>query len=269
MNGSTPNFIAAAGDTWQALIALVVAYSFSALGAILILVIGWLIAGLAERWSYRAMNAFGHVDETVKRFLSKSLRYGVLILVGITVLSQFGVQTTSIIATLGAAGLAVGLALQGTLQNIAAGLMLLFLRPFRVGEYIETSSIAGTIRDVGLFATELQTKEGIYVLAPNSSLWNTPVKNFTRNATRRTELSVKIGSETNLEEAQAILHGLLDADPRVINDPEPAVYVSELSGAGLTLTARYWTATRDFTTARFDLNRALEEALRNKGITIK
>lgn len=269
MNGSAPNFIAAAGDTWQALIALVVAYSFSALGAILILVIGWLIAGLAERWSYTAMSAFGHVDETVKRFLSKSLRYGVLILVAITVLSQFGVQTTSIIAALGAAGLAVGLALQGTLQNIAAGLMLLFLRPFRVGEYIETSAIAGTIRDVGLFATELQTKEGIYVLAPNSSLWNTPVKNYTRNNTRRNELTLKIGSDADLEEAQSALRGVLEADPRVVNEPAPAVFVSELTAAGPTLTARYWTATGDFTPARFDLMRAIDTALRNKGLAIK
>lgn len=269
MEASPTNFIAAASSAWDMVTALAVTYSFSAVGAIVILVVGWIIAGLAERWSYAAMGAFKHIDETIKRFLSKSLRYVVLIFVGVTVLSQFGVQTTSIVAALGAAGLAIGLALQGTLQNIAAGLMLLFLRPFRVGEYIETTNVAGTIREIGLFATELRMADGVFVLAPNSALWNTPIKNFTRNGSRRNDLTVKVGNETDLEVAQATLRSVLDADPRVVSEPAPSVFVAGLSEAGPTLTARYWATTDNFLKTKFDLTKELEAALRGKGIVLK
>jgi small conductance mechanosensitive channel len=269
MEASPSHLVAAATNAWDVLTALAVAYSFSAIGAIVILVVGWIAAGLAERWIYAAMGAFKHIDETIKRFFSKALRYVVLIFVGVTVLSQFGVQTTSIVAALGAAGLAIGLALQGTLQNIAAGLMLLFLRPFRVGEYIETTNVAGTIREIGLFATELRMADGVFVLAPNSTLWNTPIKNFSRNGSRRNDLSVKVANDTDLDIAQAVLRSVLDADSRVVSDPAPTIFVAGFNEAGPTLTARYWATADNFLATKFDLTRDLEAALRSKGIVVK
>src|SRR5690606_2996252 len=138
---------------------------------------------------YGALGRFRGFDETLRKFFAQIVRYAILIVVGITVLAQFGVQTASIIAALGAIGLAIGLALQGTLQNIAAGIMLLALRPFRVGEYIDAGSVSGTIQEIGLFATELKTLDGLFVLAPNSELWNTPVTNYSRNPLRRNDLT--------------------------------------------------------------------------------
>ncbi|TIS08989.1 MAG: mechanosensitive ion channel, partial [Mesorhizobium sp.] len=148
---------------------LIVSYSFSAIGAVILLVVGYLVAGLAERSIYAGLGHIHGFDETLRHFFSQVVRYGILILVVIMVLGQFGVQTASIIAAIGAAGLAIGLALQGTLQNIAAGIMLLALRPFRIGEYVEVGAIAGSIEEIGLFATKLRTVEGIYILAPNQT----------------------------------------------------------------------------------------------------
>ena len=137
---------------------LIVSYSFSALGAVILLIAGYVIAGVAER---SISSGLGHIrgfDATLRQFFSKLARYAILVLVVIMVLGQFGVQTASIIAAVGAIGLALGLALQGTLQNIAAGIMLLALRPLRVGEYVEVGSVAGTVEDIGLFATRLRRR---------------------------------------------------------------------------------------------------------------
>ena len=187
---------------------LIVSYSFSAIGAIILLVVGYLVAGLAERSIFAGLGHIHGFDATLRHFFSKIVRYAILILVVIMVLGQFGVQTASIIAAIGAIGLAIGLALQGTLQNIAAGIMLLALRPFRIGEYVEVGAIAGTIEEIGLFATRLRTADGVYVLAPNSTLWNQPVRNFTRNGVRRSDITLTIGSWNDIDLAQKTMLGV-------------------------------------------------------------
>ena len=192
---------------WAQLSALFVSYSFSVLGAIILVVVGYVIAGLVERGIRRALNGIRGFDATLSQFFSTIARYAVLALVLVMVLGQFGVQTASIIAAIGAIGLAIGLALQGTLQNIAAGIMLLVLRPFRVGEYVQVGEVAGTVEDIGLFASRLRTADGVYLLAPNSTLWNQPVLNFSRNAARRTDIKIGIGYEDDIALA---LQTLLD-----------------------------------------------------------
>ncbi|MBP2446635.1 mechanosensitive ion channel family protein [Rhizobium leguminosarum] len=226
--------------------ALAVQYSFSVLGAVILLVLGWALAGFTSRWAYEGLSRVHGIDETLARFFTNVLRYTLLILVFITVLGQFGVQTASIIATLGAAGLAIGLALQGTLQNIAAGIMLLILRPFRVGEYIETSSVAGTVREIGLFATELRTGDGLYRLAPNSTLWNTPITNFSREPTRRNDVNVKVTNGDDIHQAMETLTGLAKADSRVLKSPEPSVFIDSLGDGAILVTLRYWAKTGDW-----------------------
>jgi small conductance mechanosensitive channel len=144
------------GEAFNGLQVLIVTYAFSVIGAILILIVGWSISRLLGRWVKSLLTRSHRVDPTVVGFFSVFVRYAVLVVVVIMVLGQFGVQTASIITALGAAGLAIGLALQGTLQNIAAGIMLLVLRPFRVGEYIDADGVSGTIEEIGLFATELK-----------------------------------------------------------------------------------------------------------------
>ncbi|WP_049733890.1 mechanosensitive ion channel family protein [Rhizobium ecuadorense] len=246
--------------------ALAVQYSFSVLGAVILLVLGWALAGFASRWAYEGLSRVHGIDETLARFFTNVLRYALLILVFITVLGQFGVQTASIIAALGAAGLAIGLALQGTLQNIAAGIMLLILRPFRVGEYIETSSVTGTVREIGLFATELRTADGLYRLAPNSTLWNTPITNFSREATRRNELKVKV--EDDIDQAMQTLMSLAKADPRVLTSPEPCVFIDSPGDGPIFVTLRYWAKTGDWWTVSRDMAKRVKLAFDENNPTV-
>src|SRR5690606_21943671 len=158
-------------------------------------------------------------DETLRKFFAQIVGYAILIVVGITVRAQFGVQTASIIAALGAIGLAIGLALQGTLQNIAAGNMLLALRRFRVGEYIDAGSGSGTSQEIGRSATELKTLDGLFVLAPNSELRNTPETNYSRNPLRRNDLTIRIGYDDDIDLAFDIMTEVVSGDQRVLSDP--------------------------------------------------
>lgn len=265
----TANTAAATQTAFSQLGALAVHYGLSLIGAIVLLVGGWLLSGFISRWAYKGLSRIHGIDETLARFFEKVIHYGLLILVFVMVLGQFGVQTTSIIAALGAAGLAIGLALQGTLQNIAAGIMLLVLRPFRVGEYIETSSVKGKIVDVGLFATELRTSEGLYLMAPNSTLWNTPIVNHSREPDRRQELSIAVGNDVGVQMVKATLLEIVKADDRVMKQPSPRVYSDDLNADRTTLKIEYWAKTSDWTETRYDMIDALKGGLTSKGITIK
>lgn len=248
--------------------ALIAQYSLSVLGAIVLLVIGYVAAGIVERSVRRGAARIRGFDETLQRFFSKVARWGVLALVLVMVLSQFGVQTASIIAALGAVGLAIGLALQGTLQNVAAGIMLLVLRPFRAGEYITAGGVSGTVVEIGLFATELKSWTGLFVLAPNAQLWNSAVVNFTRNEHRLEEISVGIGYGDDLRKAGAILLDIARDDPRVLADPAPKAFVKDLADSAVIVTLRYWTASADwFDTAR-ELTAAAKLGFDAAGISI-
>lgn len=265
----TANTVAATRTAFSQLGALAVHYGLSFVGAVVLLVGGWILSGVLSRWAYRGLSRIHGIDETLARFFEKVVHYGLLILVFVMALGQFGVQTTSVVAALGAAGLAIGLALQGTLQNIAAGIMLLVLRPFRVGEYIETSSVKGKITDVGLFATELRTADGLYLMAPNSTLWNTPIVNHSREPNRRQELSIAIGNDADVRKVKELLLGILASDPRVQKEPSPKVYSDDLTADKTTLKMEYWARTGEWTQTRYDMIDALKIGLADKGIAIK
>ena len=179
-------------DAIQQGITIITTYGLNIIGAILILLVG----RMAASWVAQAVDAMlqksGKVDETLRPFFANFAKYVVLIITVLAVLSQFGIETTSLIAVLGAASLAIGLALQGTLSNVAAGVMLLIFRPFKVGQYVETAGIAGTVKSITLFATELATPDNVQILAPNSQVWGTIVKNYSFHSTRRVDLVMSI-----------------------------------------------------------------------------
>ncbi len=229
---------------FQNLGALLTKYAFDLVGAVVILVVGWMLASWAERGMSRGMAHLAHVDPTLKPLLASLVRYVILVFVAIAVLAQFGVQVASIIAVLGAAGVAIALALQGTLSNVAAGVMLLALRPFRVGEYIDagTSSdvaIAGTVETVGLFTTELRTAQGLYLVTPNSQLWNRPIKNYSRLPTRRLDLTVSV-SGADPEKAVQALRELVKGDKRMLAEPAPTIMVTGLADNVATIELHCW-----------------------------
>ena len=250
---SLTDVVGASRAAVSTLTALTVQYSFSLVGAMILLIVGWIASRYLHRWALFGMQKIRGFDATLAHFLANIVRYAVLILVLVTVLGQFGVQTASIIAAMGAAGLAIGLALQGTLQNIAAGIMLLVLRPFRVGESIETKEVNGTVQEVGLFATELRTGDGLFQLVPNALLWNTPVKNFSRHGTRRHELSVILPAESDIRKAETQLHAIAERDNRVKSKPAPETSVADINKDTVTLKLGVWINTADYGATTRDL----------------
>lgn len=254
-------FVVATRAALAQLSALAVQYSFSVVGAIVLLVIGWLAAGMFSRWARTGLGRVHGIDATLAQFFSNIIRYAILVLVVVMVLGQFGVQTASVLAALGAIGLAVGLALQGTLQNIAAGIMLLVLRPFRVGESIETGSVKGTIIDVGLFATELRTSDGVYRLAPNSTLWNVPITNFSRLDKRRNDIAISTSEKIDIARAETLLLDIVKADSRVLKAPGPSTFVSDFSDSSATVTVRYWAKSGEWFNVSRDLSKAVKLAI--------
>ena len=237
-------------------------------GAVAVLVIGVIVARLLSRWADRALNNAERLEPTVAKFLSNIIRYVLWVVVAITVLTQFGVQTTSIIAALGGLALAVGLALQGTLSNVAAGVMILLQRPFRVGETITAGTVNGTVQAIGLFTTEVLQLDGLYVMVPNNELWNKPIVNFSRMPTRRFELLIGIAYSDNIEEARKELLALAQADIRVLDEPEPVVFVASLADSAVTIGMRVWCKTEDHLGLSWALTEAAKTRFAEVGLTI-
>ena len=250
------------------LIIYITGYALDIVGALLLLIGGWIVAGWVQKHTGKVLQRIERVDATLRSFVTNLVRYAILMLVIIAVLAQFGVQTTSIIAVLGAAGLAVGLALQGTLSNIAAGVLLLFLRPFKVDEYIDAGGIAGTVRDVGLFTTELQTFDGIFMMVPNSQLASAAIKNYSRLPTRRLDLAVGISYSDNMNKAMKVLNDILESDERILDNPAHEVLVKELADSSVNINLRCWTNRENYWSLLFDLTKQTKEQLDNHGISI-
>ncbi len=241
--------------------AWIIANVWSVLIAILVLIAGWIVAGVLSRWSAGLIASRLRRDATVAPLVGQVVRYAVLFVTIIVVLGQFGVETASILAVLGAAGLAVALALQGTLSNIAAGIMLVFLRPFSVGDYIEADGgIVGTVVEVGLFATQLKTQEGVYIFAPNSKLSNAKIANYSRERTRVVELKFKVPRTADLSRVRAALTERLKSE---FSEPglEPEIWTDTVEDSAITLVARVPVRSAEWWTARSALQDRLKATL--------
>ena len=252
----------------EGVVAITIEYGVDIVGAIVLLIIGWTVAGWARRGVRHALERVPRMDETLKPFLAKLVWYVIMAFVLVAVLSQFGVQTTSVIAILGAAGLAIGLALQGTLANVASGVMLLFLRPFNIGDYVDAGGISGTVVEIGLFNTEIKTREGLCLIVPNKIIWESPITNFSRNPTRRFDITVGISYGDDVNGATDLLMGLLTGDERILDDPEPLAVVEELGDSAVIINLRAWTRAEDFWAAVWDLKKAIKVEFEVAGYSI-
>ncbi len=208
------------------------------------------------------------VDSALVPFLSASAYYVVLTLVVVSVLNLFGIQTTSMIAVVGAAGLAVGLALQGTLSNFAAGAMLLLFRPFRPGDYVEVGGVAGSVAEVGIFTTVLDTPDNVRVTIPNSSVYGQTIKNYSANENRRVDLVMGISYSDDIGRAIDAISRVVRSDKRVLSDPEPQIAVAELGDSSVNIVVRPWCRGTDYWNLRFDLTRELKQQLEAAGCSI-
>ena len=251
-----------------ALTALLSTWGIRVVGAIALLFVGSIIARMVRRSTRRALERMPRLDPTLIPFLSGIVYYLILTFVGVACLGLFGIQTTSVIAVLGAAGLAVGLALQGTLTNFASGVMLLFFRPFRMGDFVEVAGVAGSVAEIGLFSTTLNTPDNVRIIVPNSSVYGTTIKNYAANDTRRIDLVMGVSYDDDLSVAQETIEQVLAADERVLADPAPFVAVAELADSSVNFVVRPWCKRTDYWGLRCDLNRRLKEALEGAGCSI-
>ena len=260
-------FADATGNALSTVNVLLLNEGLSVVAGTVILVIGWICATWAKRLTVRAL-AHIPLDLTLKPLIASLVRYMILIVTVILVLGQFGVQTTSLIAVMGAAGLAVGLALQGTLANVAAGVMLLVLRPFRVGQFVQAGGQSGTVREIGLFTTIMTTRDLIYISVPNSAVFSSTITNYTREPLRRVNFTVPVDSDNDLDKVERAILAALDANSHVHKTPAPWVGVSELQEYAVQMFVRCYIQSEDYWKALPSIQKDVKAALDRAGIMI-
>ena len=251
----------------QELFAIALNSSVNVLAGVGTIIIGFWLSGKASGMVRKRMSALPRADKTLIPILASIIRYAGFILTLVVALGQFGVQTTSIIAVLGAAGLAIGLALQGTLSNVASGIMLLLLRPFSVGDWIETNSISGTVREIGLFSTQIDTFENVFISVPNSSIWSSTIVNNSRHNVRRMDIDIGVGYDSDLDIVETALLSLSE-DERVLSDPEPIFLVVDYADSAILVRLRLYARYDDFFALNWDLKRRLKPLLDEHKIEI-
>lgn len=246
---------------------LISTWGLSVAGAVALLIVGRWVASILKRNTLRALKR-SRLDPSIVPFVSSAVYYLSLAVVVIAVLNLFGVQTASLVAVLGAAGLAVGLALQGSLSNFSAGIMLLILRPIRVGDFVEVGGSSGTVVEIGLFHSILDTSDNIRIVIANSNINGQTIKNYSINENRRNDLVIGISYDDDIGKAIEVIRGVLDAEPRVLKDPEYTVGVIELGDSSVNLTVRPWCRRTDFLALRMTLHREIKEKLEAAGCNL-
>lgn len=247
--------------------AFAVQYGLKIVGAIVILIVGRIVAALARK-GVRKLLERSKTDPAVISFVASFTYILVLTFVIIVVLGQFGIQTASMVAVLGAAGFAVGFALQGSLGNFASGVMILVFRPFKVGDFISAAGVMGTVKDISIFNTILATPDNIKVIVPNGKVYGDIIKNISGYDIRRVDLTMGIGYTSSIQKAYDIMAGILKEDPRVLDDPATTIAVSELADSSVNFVVRPWVKKEDYWDVYFDVTRKVKEEFDAAGIEI-
>jgi small conductance mechanosensitive channel len=241
------------------IVELATQYGLNIVFATLILIIGFMAAGWVSKMILKACGKSDRIDDTLRAFFASLARYIVIIFTILAVLDRFGVETASLIAILGAASLAIGLALQGTLSNVAAGVMLLIFRPFKIGEFVDVAGHAGTVKALGLFVTEMATGDNIKIIIPNSQVWGASIKNFSANETRRVDLVVGISYDDDIDHAMAELKKIIADENRALKEPGSQIFVNELGASSVDIGIRVWVISGDYWGVRWDLTKAIKQ----------
>jgi small conductance mechanosensitive channel len=252
---------------WTELQLLVVNGGIRLVIGIIILCIGWMLATWAKR-ALEAGLARLPLDATLKPLLASLARYAILLLTLLLVIGNFGVQTTSLIAVLGATGLAIGLALQGTLSNVASGVMLLVLRPFRVGQFVEIAGKQGTVREIGLFTCLMTTRDNVYVSIPNSEIFGGTIVNYSRERLRRVTFPVPVDRANDLDHAQTVIVEALAGIDGVLGEPAPSAVVTEILEYTVTFKARCHARSMDYWNVLWAAQAAVATALNRAGVLL-
>jgi len=239
------------------------------ISAFAILIVGWVIARLLRRNIRKPTFGPDNLDKTLRPVIASAVFYVIIAMAIYAFLAKLGVPATSLLAVFGAAGLAIGLALKDTLSNIAAGVMLLILRPLEIGEYVDTSNYAGTVKEVGLFATTLTNSEGMFVYVPNGEVWRNRLENYSRHSERKFIESIGIGYDSDLQKVKRLLLGVLQTTPDVMTDPSPPeCYVTAFGESAIIISCRCWLPADGWTLRTSNLRIAIKDALDKDGIDI-
>ncbi|SFD89618.1 small conductance mechanosensitive channel [Sulfitobacter brevis] len=240
----------------------------SVVGAIVILLIGWVISSWLQNRIQNLGKRHKHLDEMLFEFLASIVRYVIIGFTILFVLNTFGVRTTSVVAVIGAAGLAIGLALQGTLSNVAAGVMLIFFRPIKIGDFVEIAGKMGTVKQINLNFTELADLSNVQVIVPNSEVWGNVITNYSVNPTRRAEWTFGVGYGANLKQAEEIIRATIMADERSHSEPAPFIQVTNLGDSSVDFLVRVWCSAGDYFAFKADMTRRVKEAFDDGEINI-
>ena len=236
--------------------------------ALIVIVVGWTIAGMVSRTIRKRVNANPEIDDTLGNFVASIVRWGILLVVLVAVLGLYGIEATSLVAMMGAATLAIGLALQGTLSDLAAGFMLILFRPYKLGQYVDIGGTSGTVKDLNLFVTELVTPDNVQIIIPNGQAWGAIITNYSAHDTRRVDLVFGIDYGDDSDKAMQIILDVAKSDSRLLSDPEPWVRVTNLGDSSVDITARLWCNAADYWDLKFELTKAVQEAFDKDGISI-
>lgn len=245
-----------------------IAIAKNTLLTLFILIVASIGSRLLKRAVHKGVYRLSKQDEIITKLLTTLSGYIVYLIAIVIILDLFGVNTASLVALVGAAGLAIGLALKDTLSNVAAGVMLLFLKPLKKAEFVEVSGNSGNVADLGLFTTVLETADGIFVSIPNSTVWASPIKNFSRNEKRRMNITVSISYGDSIEDGLTALRELVAEESRILETPEPQYLVHTLADSSVNLQLRAWAPTPDYWDIYWKTQRKVKEKVENKGITI-
>ncbi|MEJ2764024.1 small-conductance mechanosensitive channel MscS [Photobacterium sp. MCCC 1A19761] len=246
---------------------LLIQYGVNILSALLILFIGNIITKMIANGVAKMLRK-KQMDDAVVEFLHSLVRYLLFVIVLIAALGRIGVQTASVVAVIGAAGLAIGLALQGSLSNFAAGVLIVAFRPFKSGDYVEVGGVAGSVESIQVFSTVLKTPDNKMVVVPNSAVIGGPITNYSRHQTRRIDYVIGVSYKADLKKTKAVLTRVVAADPRVLQDPKPTIGVVALADSSVNFVVRPWVNTTDYWAVYFDLLQAIKEELDKEGIEI-
>lgn len=240
----------------------------NAVKAVIVLIIGWLLASILSGMTRRRIVSHPRIDDTIGGFAASIVRWLVLLVTVIAVMQLFGIAATSLVAVLGAGTLAVGLALQGTLSDIAAGVMLIIFRPYKIGQFVDIGGTSGTVKDLNIFVTELVTPDNVQIILPNGKAWGAVVTNFSAHETRRLDLTFGIDYGDDANKATQIILDVANADERVHKDPEAWVRVANLGDSSVDLGVRLWCEAGDYWELKFHMLKAVKEAFDAGGISI-
>jgi len=237
------------------------------LGALLIFIIGRMLMRALTSWATSAMRRVG-MDDTLSRFLGNLIYMALLVFVGITAAGALGVPTSSFLAIVGAAGLAIGLALKDSLANFSSGVMLVFFRPFKVGDQIDAGGTGGVVETIGIFNTVLKTPDNRVINVPNSLVYAGTITNYNAESTRRIDLTIAIGYDADIPQAKSVIAALIAAESRIAQHPAPEVAVQDLLPTAVTLAVRVWVQSGDYGGVRSDLLERIKRALDKYGLSL-